>query len=219
MPAGISTFRSTGGFRSTGTTGATGGAGPTTGGGVRKGGSPDTLAVNGYSAVSSLGDEILKLRFREPELIAHMLQHNMLTVIGEGNPTVEQHAMSTPEARFDFRCPFPAANTHTFQVASSKGKERAVQSWMPVDCDPTADNSHGPSGHQRLMDSVPAPRGYFRRGYPGRHPAHSAPINPTAGAPRISPAQRQRLRLLYPSPYRPSPLSRSITIHYDSATS
>ncbi|KAJ7615714.1 hypothetical protein DFH06DRAFT_1365766 [Mycena polygramma] len=179
-----------------------------------------TLAINGYTVVSCLGDEVLKLRFREPAMIAHMLHHNMLTVVNdedEDGPSVEQRAMRIPEAGFNFRCPFSVAKTQPFQVANPKGKERAVQSWMSVDREPTADNSHGTTGHRRLSNSIPAPRAYFRRGHPGRHQAHSAPVNPTAGAPRMSPVQRHRLRIMNPPPYRPSPLSRSLTIYSDSS--
>ncbi|KAJ7610758.1 hypothetical protein DFH06DRAFT_1147999 [Mycena polygramma] len=151
-----------------------------------------TLALHGFTAVSSLGDAVMRLQFREPTLVAHLLQHNMLTPAtkdGEGvfdEPSVDDVAMNLPQASFSFRYPRSQTDQPPFQIVDRGDNTRLVQSYDTAARDPSAPHvaSSSNTGHLRLPTPVSAPRGYFRPGYHGRSLPSTAPVNPQARVPR-----------------------------------
>ncbi|KAJ7668750.1 hypothetical protein DFH06DRAFT_1126192 [Mycena polygramma] len=92
-----------------------------------------TMALNGRTTLAELGDAIMKLRFRNPELVSHMLHSNVLRAMNTKEMVTNEEAPVIPaitsQARFSFRCPVPQTNPKPFQTERYEGPTRIMGTW------------------------------------------------------------------------------------------
>ncbi|KAJ7982885.1 hypothetical protein DFH06DRAFT_1318350 [Mycena polygramma] len=198
-----------------------------------------TMALNGRTTLAELGDAIMKLRFRNPELVSHMLHSNVLRAMNTKEMVTNEEAPVIPaitsQARFSFRCPVPQTNPKPFQTERYEGPTRIMGTWAttptpsvraelapaqgyvgiqrPFTPEPSyrhvASASASSQPHVASRSPTPEPA------HPGYHFADRFVRWTPPVAKKVPTASRRpdgrRIRTPTPRPYQPSPLSRSVT--------
>ncbi|KAJ6498524.1 hypothetical protein C8R47DRAFT_1111971 [Mycena vitilis] len=183
-----------------------------------------TMALNGRSTLAELGDSIMKLRFRDPEFVSHLLHSGMLQATDVDEVvTNEVEVVTTPYGIQTERCDGPTHILGTWTTLPTK-PAAAELNVAPSYAGFQRPSIPAPS-HRRVTSPgivSPQPRNALSRSptpepvYPGyqlvdRFVQWTPPTAKTVPSASLGKPRGRRLRTPTYSPYQPSPLSRSVT--------
>ncbi|KAJ7642665.1 hypothetical protein DFH06DRAFT_1137217 [Mycena polygramma] len=195
--------------------------------------------VHGRTAISDPGRKIMKLRFKEPEFIAHLLCSGLLdplpvatspdslTAANESNENMPRFRPT--RASFDFRSQFPPANSATQQNEKPAGGSRLTQSWAEAAVHDQAVRISARAVEARnaleaRLDAVDAAckqplRDCLQHGLTPCRPTYRHPVSKELATADKKGKRKQSPRREAPRPYSPSPLAHVAYSSYVSSSS
>ncbi|KAJ7678323.1 hypothetical protein DFH06DRAFT_1121813 [Mycena polygramma] len=98
-----------------------------------------TMALNGLTTLAELGNSVMKLRFRDPEFVSHLLHSDMLRATDVDEVVTNEEASVSPcgiQAHFDFTYPLPTTNPMPFQTERCDDPTRVLGTWAALPTSP-----------------------------------------------------------------------------------
>ncbi|KAJ6511449.1 hypothetical protein C8R47DRAFT_1065012 [Mycena vitilis] len=116
-----------------------------------------TMAHNGRATLAELGDCIMKLRFRNPEMVSHWLHSDMLRATDVDETVTNEEMGALPngiQARFNFTYPLPKANSPPFQTERCDDSTRVLGNWAALPTSPAPAQFTNASGYMGIRHST-----------------------------------------------------------------